>query len=1587
MKKTTVSYINEAKQLIKFNKNTLALKVLNELIKQGITNWEVYWLIAQAQKNTGNAPAVDEACAEVLKQNPEFWFARELPKHTRGYYSQMGQDEIIEQFFKAHPPKNRVFVEVGAFDGIHYSNVRRLQETHNWSGISIEPVKKNFDKLTKSYAGAPVICVRCAAGEKEGFSELNVSTYPHLPDWGSDVATFSESETHRWNQKYGAVWRKEDVPVKTLTSVLQENSIPAFDFLSIDAEGHDLDVLKGLDFFIYRPQIIVVEYNRDRQEIFNFLVVRGYLLWLDNGQDLFMVAAQAIRIPTYQPMFDVINFNGSTGKQPYEEIQTAVENEIHTLIQTPSTEIRCIVIVGGYLGWEIERILKAYPNTEIHVFEPSRRYFRPLSERYAKNKQVFCHNFAVSNTNGTALFHETSLEGTGSLLPMKRKADQATWIAEGAKVAEQYQVNTVKLDDFAPLSGKQIDLLWCDVQGHEWSVLKGASDLLKSCKSIFLEVAVFKTMYEGQCLFDDLNSYLASKNFYLMGIGLCNSGNGTGNALWISNMIDYNKSKSVQEHETTVDFNTIKNLINPHLIRIDYLPKEKHIYKRKIDPITLFTCSRFDIVPKFIYAEQREINIDSTWYKNLYEAHLRVFNGCHEGDYSSKSGLENFTKTFDALLDSIKVNKFAPHLSLVPTGHNGVVIDGAHRVAACLLHHSQVTTLEFDIDANNYNFEFFLKKGLEHDYSDAIALKYCQLNPRSYIVTVFPSAVGKEQEIRNILKRHGEIFYTRQVQLSHLGSINLIRQIYAKERWVGSYANQFKGAQNKAAACFRTEGPVRVYVITSTHFEKVKTIKQEIRDLFGISNHSVHINDTHEEAIRLGQLLLNANSIHFLNNAQLKTFPRFQTHFDNYKKVLQQQSVDGECLCIDGSSVMAAYGIREARDLDYLHFNYDNLEFDYPPELIGSHNSEIAHHVTTRDDIIFNPNNHFYYDGIKFASLGIIRALKEKRHEPKDIIDVAMIDRFVTTPPKAPNVHPTIAHRENERYDSVLYKQHKIVGLIPARNEKHIIAQCLKALSLFTDAIVYLDDASTDETPQIVESLARECRIERIIRKDKWHRDEPGDRNMLLQAGREIGGTHFIVIDADEILTSNFLINNSLKKIIRALRPGDRIALNWIQLWRSINQYRFDNSVWTWNYKEVIFCDDEKCSYASEFIHTPRIPTNLNGKIYKIEGYKSGLLHFQFVNWNNLLVKQAWYRCLERIMNPQKSISEINNCYAPSKDEKNLRLAPAPDDWLKGYPFFDQKIYDLPQTWNKEQIQDWLHTYGKEYFAGLDIWDVGWSAETNATRTNEIDSECSSKSTSTNRSEINDAHEYEHGEKNLIHPMMEPLGRTAIRSNLQYWKEMQNQNYFEKQNLSLLMNYGKEEYQRLFGNCEPQKLRDTSQNDRELIDSFITLHELMTTAVIGCGYGRETLAIAPSVKHVYGIDVSHIILDKAQEFLASNNLFNFTPVLADKWFKLTPPYLDFVYSVTVFQHLTKDLVRDYIFGLTKKLSPRGQALCQFAELSGGTPDAELKAYEPSVNWSVSEIKSMMHDAGLKISTLKTVKIAGSGMWHWVLFGN
>lgn len=166
--------------------------------------------------------------------------------------------------------------------------------------------------------------------------------------------------------------------------------------------------------------------------------------------------------------------------------------------------------------------------------------------------------------------------------------------------------------------------------------------------------------------------------------------------------------------------------------------------------------------------------------------------------------------------------------------------------------------------------------------------------------------------------------------------------------------------------------------------------------------------------------------------------------------------------------------------------------------------------------------------------------------------------------------------------------------------------------------------------------------------------------------------------------------------------------MNWYNLWRDPYYFRFDSSPWGKCRGNCIFCDDGSVLWNPIFLHATRTPPTLQGKCYKLPSLY-GILHFQFVNWENLLIKQAWYRCLEHIRNPQKSIQDINQIYGMSKDELNLHTHKVYKEWYNGYDFFDKSIFSQSEGWRKKQILSWFNEYGEDFFKDLDIWDINWN--------------------------------------------------------------------------------------------------------------------------------------------------------------------------------------------------------------------------------------------------------------------------------------
>ena len=124
------------------------------------------------------------------------------------------------------------------------------------------------------------------------------------------------------------------------------------------------------------------------------------------------------------------------------------------------------------------------------------------------------------------------------------------------------------------------------------------------------------------------------------------------------------------------------------------------------------------------------------------------------------------------------------------------------------------------------------------------------------------------------------------------------------------------------------------------------------------------------------------------NNLKTK---RLLLHYQDWLLTL---ALPTNYFCVDGSSTLAIYGIREPRDLDYVHYGETEINSGYKE--IGNHNSELKFHAISKDELIFNPENHFIINGYKFISIQCLQRMKENRGEVKDKDDIKRINDFLS---------------------------------------------------------------------------------------------------------------------------------------------------------------------------------------------------------------------------------------------------------------------------------------------------------------------------------------------------------------------------------------------------------------------------------------------------------------------------------------------------------------------------------------------------------------------------------------------------------------
>lgn len=195
-------------------------------------------------------------------------------------HSQNNEEQIILDYFKDFTGK---FIDIGANDGVTFSNTRALAE-RGWKGVLVEPSPKAFEKLKTLYDGHKGFYLYpFAISNHNGKKMLQESgALCSAVDVGL-VSTFHDHEKARFSKSVSYT----PVEVKTFRwkTFLNRLRIKSFDMVSMDCEGDELNILPEMD--LTKTELIVIEWNghQSLKEAYD-KYLEGFKLIYTSGENL-----------------------------------------------------------------------------------------------------------------------------------------------------------------------------------------------------------------------------------------------------------------------------------------------------------------------------------------------------------------------------------------------------------------------------------------------------------------------------------------------------------------------------------------------------------------------------------------------------------------------------------------------------------------------------------------------------------------------------------------------------------------------------------------------------------------------------------------------------------------------------------------------------------------------------------------------------------------------------------------------------------------------------------------------------------------------------------------------------------------------------------------------------------------------------------------------------------------------------------------------------------------------------------------------------------------------------------------------------
>ncbi|MFM7159298.1 MAG: FkbM family methyltransferase [Planctomycetaceae bacterium] len=246
-------------------------------------------------------------------------------------YAQNREDVLLNRLFP--PGYAGFYIDIGANHPLNGSVTAHFSRARGWRGINVEPTGLYHDLVRERPRD---VTLNCAVSNRAGTATF----FAFPPDSG--VSTFDPELAREAEARLRVAPRHLEVPVRTLAEICREHAPPVIDFLSIDVEGHERQVIEGADWQTFRPRVVLVEAtephtttpSHERWE--SLLLEGGYLFAAFDGLNRYYVRREE---PAMVPLLQT-PVNTLDGYVPVQE-QRAIEE-----VQELQVRLRTLEALG-----------------------------------------------------------------------------------------------------------------------------------------------------------------------------------------------------------------------------------------------------------------------------------------------------------------------------------------------------------------------------------------------------------------------------------------------------------------------------------------------------------------------------------------------------------------------------------------------------------------------------------------------------------------------------------------------------------------------------------------------------------------------------------------------------------------------------------------------------------------------------------------------------------------------------------------------------------------------------------------------------------------------------------------------------------------------------------------------------------------------------------------------------------------------------------------------------------------------------------------------------------------------------------------